>query len=175
MGSVCSLFYFFVLFFGGSTSSLMLIGWRAANDHVLYSWAKYSWADDMVASGKERNVASDVCFACLTWLYGLFVRRLISLTNAFAGCGRPTLNFIERFWLGLVSQQRSHSVHFVSVGPTAVAAYVQIMPTGCEKSGVKFQIISLVASRTCELDRDSQSYLLFLHWLRHVKMRLASL
>ena len=24
----------------------MLIGWRAANDHVLYSWAKYSWADD---------------------------------------------------------------------------------------------------------------------------------
>ena len=36
-------------------------------------------------------------FLCLTWLYGLFVRTLISLTNANAGCGRPTLNFTERF------------------------------------------------------------------------------
>ena len=45
---------------------------------------------------------SEACFACLTWLYGLFVRTLISLTNAFAGCGRPTLKFIERFWLGSV-------------------------------------------------------------------------
>ena len=40
------------------------------------------------------------CVLCLTWLYGLFVRTLMSLTNAYTGCGRPTLNFIERFDLG---------------------------------------------------------------------------
>ena len=39
------------------------------------------------------------CFACLTWLYGLFVRTLMLLTNAYAGCGRHILNFIELFWL----------------------------------------------------------------------------
>ena len=43
---------------------------------------------------------SDVCFACLAWLYDLFVGMLISLTNAYAGCARPTLNFVERFDLG---------------------------------------------------------------------------
>ena len=43
-----------------------------------------------------------MCIACLTWLYELFVRTLISLTNLYAGCGRATLNFIERFWLGSV-------------------------------------------------------------------------
>ena len=36
---------------------------------------------------------SDVCFACLAWLYELF-------TNAYSGCSRPTLNFIEHFDLG---------------------------------------------------------------------------
>ena len=80
----------------------MLIGWRAANNHVLRSWTKYSWADDRVQVAKNEMWASEVCFACLTWLYGLFVRTLISRTNAYAGCGRPTLNFIERFWLGSV-------------------------------------------------------------------------
>ena len=35
-------------------------------------------------------------------LYGLFVRMLISLTNAYASCGRLTLNFIECLWLGSV-------------------------------------------------------------------------
>ena len=44
--------------------------------------------------------ASEVRFACLTWLYGLFVRTLISHTNAYAGCARPILNSIERFDLG---------------------------------------------------------------------------
>ena len=63
---------------------------------------KYSWADDMVQVVKKEMWASAVGFACLTWLYGLFVRTLISLTNAYAGCGRPTQNFIERFWLGSV-------------------------------------------------------------------------
>ena len=38
-------------------------------------------------------------FSCLTWFCGLFVRTLISVTNAYASCGRPTLNVIERFWL----------------------------------------------------------------------------
>ena len=36
-------------------------------------------------------------FLCLAWLYELLGRTLISLTNAYAGCGRPTLNFTERF------------------------------------------------------------------------------
>ena len=34
------------------------------------------------------------------WLYGPFVRTLISRTDAYAGSGGPTLNFIERFELG---------------------------------------------------------------------------
>ena len=58
-----------------------------------YSWAKVT---------KNEMWASEVCSACLTWLKGLFVRTLIWRTNAYAGCGRSTLNFIERFWLGLV-------------------------------------------------------------------------
>ena len=53
-------------------------------------------------TAKNEMWASEVCFTCLTWLYRLFVRTLISRTNAYAGCGRPTLNFIERFWLGSV-------------------------------------------------------------------------
>ena len=59
--------------------------------------AKYS-----VQVAKNEMWVREVCFACLTWLYGLFVRTLIPVTNAYAGCGRPTLNFIERFWLGSV-------------------------------------------------------------------------
>ena len=35
----------------------------------------------------------------LTWLYGLFVRTLMLLTNAYTGCGRHILNFIELFRL----------------------------------------------------------------------------
>ena len=73
---------------------------------------------------KNEMWVSQVCFAYVTWLYGLFVRTFISLTNAYATCGRPTLNFIERFWLGSVSRQRSH---FTSCQSGAVA-YVQIMP-----------------------------------------------
>ena len=89
-------FFFFFLFFfvvdflllpilqfgrwlvrGSITHSLLFV------DHVL---GKVHWA--------ER------CGLCLTWLYGLFVRTLMPLTNAYTGCGRPTLNFIERFDLG---------------------------------------------------------------------------
>ena len=75
----------------------MLTGWHAANDHVLCLWAKYSQADGMVQVAKDEMWASEVCFACLTWLYGLFVRTLIPLTIAYTGCGRSTLNFIDRF------------------------------------------------------------------------------
>ena len=52
------------------------------------------------ASGEEQNVGE--CFAYLTWLYGLFVRTLMLLTNAYTSCGRPTLNFIECFWSGSI-------------------------------------------------------------------------
>ena len=71
---------------------------RAVRYRVL-KWARY---------------ASDVCFACPTWLYKLFVRTLISLTNAYAGCGRPTLNFIERFELGSVRSDSEASSPRVS-------------------------------------------------------------
>ena len=56
----------------------------------------------MVQVAKNKMWASEVFFSCLTWLYGLFVRTLISLTNAYAGCGRSTLDCIESFWLGPV-------------------------------------------------------------------------
>ena len=51
----------------------MLTGWRGANNHVLCSLAKYSWADDMVQVAKNEMWASEVCFACLTWPYGQLV------------------------------------------------------------------------------------------------------
>ena len=41
---------------------------------------------------KNKMSTSDMCFACLAWLYEVFVGTLISLTNAYAGSGRPTLN-----------------------------------------------------------------------------------
>ena len=69
MRSVC----FSYSFLGGGLLVFMLIGWRAANNHVLCSWAKYTWADD----SEERNV----CFASLTWLCGLFVRMLMNITH----------------------------------------------------------------------------------------------
>ena len=37
-----------LLFLGGTRLPVfMLIGWRAANNHVVCSWAKYSWENDM--------------------------------------------------------------------------------------------------------------------------------
>ena len=49
-------------------------------------FAKYgkAGANDMVQVAKNEMWASEVCFACLTWLYGLFARTLISLTNVYA-------------------------------------------------------------------------------------------
>ena len=100
MGSVW-LFVFFVLFFWGRLPVFMLIGWHAANNHILCSWVS-TVGQNMVQVAKNEMWASEVCFSCLAWLYELFVGTLISLTNAYAGCGRPTLNFIDHFWLGSV-------------------------------------------------------------------------
>ena len=58
------LFCLFILAFffgGGRLPVFMLIGWRAANNYVHCSWAKYRLHG---ASGEERNVG----FSCLTWL-----------------------------------------------------------------------------------------------------------
>ena len=58
----------------------MLIGWHATNNHVLCSWPEYSWTDDILQVAKNQMWASEVCFAYLTWLYGLFVRMLMNIT-----------------------------------------------------------------------------------------------
>ena len=66
---------------------------------------------------KNEMWASEVCFASLTWLYGLFVWTLISRTHAYAGCGRPTLNFIECFELGSLRADSAKPLHqLVSLG-----------------------------------------------------------
>ena len=65
-----------------------------------------------------------MCFACLVaWLYQLFVGTLISLTNAYVGYGRLTLNFIERFDLGR-SVPTAKPLHLVSVGISQCTDYV---------------------------------------------------
>ena len=69
---------------------------------------------------KYKISTSDVCFACLAWLYQLFVGTLISLTNVYAGCGRPKLNFIERIDLG-----RSKGRSVPTAKPLHVVRYVQ--------------------------------------------------
>ena len=46
-------------------SLFILIVCRAANNHVLCSWAKYSWADDMVQVAKKEMWTSEVCFKLL--------------------------------------------------------------------------------------------------------------
>ena len=45
----------------------------------------------------------------------MFVGTLISLINAYAGSGRPTLNFVERFDLGR-SVPTAKPRHLVSAG-----------------------------------------------------------
>ena len=40
---------------------------------------------------------------CVSGLYHLFSVPLILLTNVYNGFGRPTLNFVEQFWLWLGS------------------------------------------------------------------------
>ena len=50
-----------------------------------------------LALKQEAKCNSEIAYCAL--LYEVSVGTLISLPNAYAGCGRPTLNFIERFWL----------------------------------------------------------------------------
>ena len=51
--------------------------WHADAHFIPCSWVKCSWADGMMQVAKNEMWPSEVCFACLTWLYGLFVRMLI--------------------------------------------------------------------------------------------------
>ena len=66
--------------------------------------------DKFCGGGSKKMATSDLWFvclalvhACLAWLCEVFLRTLISLTNAYAGCVTPTINFSERFRLGLGS------------------------------------------------------------------------
>ena len=63
--------------------------WFAAWRHVLCC----RWSG-VKCSGQVKNKmsTSDLSFACLAWLYQLFVGTLILLTNAYAGCSTPTLS-----------------------------------------------------------------------------------
>ena len=80
----------------------MLIGWRtwhATNNHILCSWVKYSWADDMVQVAKNEMWASEVCFAYLE-LGSMY--RLLERSHHLQMHTLATLNLIEHFWLGSV-------------------------------------------------------------------------
>ena len=102
------LFYFFfcIFFWGGRLLVFMLICWRAANNHVLSSWSKSSWADDMLQVAKNEMWVSEVCFACLTRLYGLFVRTLISLTNAPHTCSSQKYVIAVVMFVSILSSER---------------------------------------------------------------------
>ena len=56
-----------------------------------------------------------LCFPGLAWLYQLFVGTLISVTNTYTGCDRPTINFIEHFDLSR-SVPTAKPLHLMSVG-----------------------------------------------------------
>ena len=74
-----------------------------------------------------------LCFACLAWLHELFVGMLKWLTNACAGCGGPTLNFIERFDLDRSVQQRSHFTSCqLGAAATVCTDYVEPFTLACE-------------------------------------------
>ena len=115
MGSVClfvCLFVFVVLFWG-STSGLYAV-WLARRQYVI----NVIW--------RRRKCGRVVCFACITWLYGLFVRTLISRTDAYDGCDRLTLNIIKRFLFGSLRSDSEASRHVSRA--LAAAAHVQTMP-----------------------------------------------
>ena len=101
MGSFCFSYYYYYYFFLVSTSGLMLIGWNATNMSSM-------------SSGEERNVGewSVLCFLALWTVWTLISRR-----NAYAGCGRPALNFIECFELGSLRSDTAKPFHqLVSLG-----------------------------------------------------------
>ena len=76
----------------------VLIGWGAANNHgVLCSWARYSWADDMV------QVAKNEMWGALL-VYNLALYCLLERSNNLR---THTPAFIECFWLGSVRSTSS--------------------------------------------------------------------
>ena len=83
-----------------------MTAWEASSDQQHDDWSfvvTWPWRSSVTGwvaifvNKREMSIAS--LFAdCLIWLCGA----LILLTNAHAGYGRPTLKFLERFWLGSV-------------------------------------------------------------------------
>ena len=63
--------------------------WRAGKKKIQYFYS--------ARSCKYEVPRSEIC---ISGLYHRFSLPLILLTNGYAGCGRPTLNFVERFWFG---------------------------------------------------------------------------
>ena len=92
----------------------------------------------------ERNVG----FSCLSCLYGLFVGMLLSATNTHTDCGRHTLSFIERFWLG--------SVRAVCVCSNYVREILSLQRRSWEPSWVPFKELS------CVFKKNRKSSLLIL-------------
>ena len=83
MSSVCFLYYYF-----GGVDFRSYADWLACRQYVNnVIWRRTKCGPDKWA------------LLCSTWLCGLFVKTLISRTNAYGSCSRPTLNFIECFVL----------------------------------------------------------------------------
>ena len=59
---------------------------------------------------------------CLPNLGVCTVRTLMLLTNVYAGCGRPTLNFIELFWLFDYAQLYRNVLQCNPNGPSTLAS-----------------------------------------------------
>ena len=97
---VCSLVFFF--WGGGWFLVLCWLGGTPPMCHQCHLAKNEIWV-------------SGVYFA--SWLYELFVRTLMSHTDAYAGCSRPTLNVIERFELGSLHSDTVQPLHqLVSLG-----------------------------------------------------------
>ena len=86
-----------------------------------------------------------MCFACLARLYQPFVGTPISLTNAYAGFGRPTLKFMERIDLGRskgcsvsAAKPRHHLVtlYRMSTSLTRIEPFISRL-WECSQSGVQ--------------------------------------
>ena len=71
----------------------MRIGSRPGDMFFVVCWSRVR--ESLMGRKMWMSNVCFACLACLAWLYELFVGTLISLRNA--GCGRPTLNFIEHF------------------------------------------------------------------------------
>ena len=110
---IINFFFFFFWGGGGSSFGLTLIGWCATNMSSM-------------SSGKGRNVGerSVLCLPNLA-LWTDF-RTLISRTDADAGCGRPTLNFIEHFEPGSLHSDTAKPLLRAQAAPSYIV-YIQII------------------------------------------------